>query len=243
MNLDAISHAAQSSGGILYLMVILLFVALTVALERSWYLRNVTLGGKRLLAQLDPIPALSAPALQDLAINYKKLPFARMLTAASTHDNDHHFDRLADILEESMMKEAQHTDRMFWVLDTIITLAPLLGLLGTIIGMFNAFQVLSGPNTAPTQITGGVAEALLATASGLFVAMVGLVFFNGLNTRVRHVFQQMEILKTMLINRIYIQRHTTGTENVRALRPQMAHQIGQPVSQPASQPINQGGAR
>lgn len=236
MNLTAISHAAQSSGGILYLMVILLFVALTVALERTWYLRNITRAGKHLLQTLEPVHAVSRKELQALAINYAKLPFARILTAASTHDVDHHFDRLADILEESMMKEAQHTDRMFWILDTIITLAPLLGLLGTIIGMFNAFQVLSGPNNAPTQITGGVAEALLATASGLFVAMIGLVFFNGLNTRVRHVFQQMEILKTMLINRIYLHRHAAqGAENIRGIRPQ--------ITQPLTQPLTQGGAR
>lgn len=235
MNLDAITHAAQSSGGILYLMALLLFLALTIALERTWQLRNVTRGGNRLISAVDPVPALSSSELQNLAGIYRDLPFARMLTAASSHDIDHHFDRLADVLEESMMKEAQHTDRLFWMLDTIITLAPLLGLLGTIIGMFNAFQVLSGPNNAPTQITGGVAEALLATASGLFVAMVGLVFFNGLNTRVRHVFQQMEMLKTMLINRIYIQRHNSNADNVRSLRPATAQS-------PASS-LTQGGVR
>jgi biopolymer transport protein ExbB len=223
MNLDAISHAAQSSGGILYLMVVLLFIALTVALERSFYLAGVTSGGKKLLSELDPMPAVSEAQLKIMANNYAKTPFGRILNAAALHEHEHAFDRLPDRLEEAMMREAPHTDRLFWVLDTIITLAPLLGLLGTIIGMFNAFQVLSGPNNAPTQITGGVAEALLATASGLFVAMVGLVFFNGLNNRVRQVFQQMEILKTMIINRVYVQRHgVQDPSKVRELRPQPA---------------------
>ena len=223
MNIESITHAAQSSGGILYLMVILLFVALTVALERAWFLSTVIRGGHRLLRELEPIPALSESRVTQLANDYRRLPFARMLNAAAEHDEAHPFDRLPDQLEESMMRAAQHTDRLFWVLDTIITLAPLLGLLGTIIGMFNAFQVLSSPGNAPTQITGGVAEALLATASGLFVAMIGLVFFNGLNIRVRHVLQQMEMLKTMLINRMYVHRHVTqDLGNVRTLRPQSA---------------------
>lgn len=223
MNIESITHAAQSSGGILYLMMVLLFVALTVALERAWFLATVTRGGRRLLQEIEPIPALSESRVTQLAEAYRNLPFAGMLDAAAGHDESHPFDRLPDRLEESMMRSAQHTDRLFWVLDTIITLAPLLGLLGTIIGMFNAFQVLSGPGNAPTQITGGVAEALLATASGLFVAMVGLVFFNGLNIRVRHVMQQMEMLKTMLINRMYVHRHVTqDLGNVRTLRPQSA---------------------
>jgi biopolymer transport protein ExbB len=68
--------------------------------------------------------------------------------------------------------------------------------------MFNAFQVLSDPGNAPTQVTGGVAEALIATASGLFVAMIGLVFFNGLHNRVRAVVHQLETLKVALVNRL-----------------------------------------
>ena len=68
--------------------------------------------------------------------------------------------------------------------------------------MFNAFQVLSNPGNAPTQVTGGVAEALIATASGLFVAMIGLVFFNGLHNRVRLVIHQLETLKAALVNQL-----------------------------------------
>jgi biopolymer transport protein ExbB len=88
------------------------------------------------------------------------------------------------------------------VLDTAVTLAPLLGLFGTIVGMFDAFQVLSNPGNAPTQVTGGVAEALISTASGLFVAMLGLVFFNGLHSRVRLVVHQLDTLKAALVNRL-----------------------------------------
>ncbi len=218
MNLDAITHAAQSSGGILYVMAVLFFIALTVALERSWHLARVTGGGQRLLAAISPMSEVSESQLIDLAEKYRRLPFAQVLQAAAAHEARHDFDRLGDRLDESMMRAAQHTDRWFWVLDTIITLAPLLGLLGTIIGMFNAFQVLSSPSNAPTQITGGVAEALLATASGLFVAMVGLVFFNGLNIRVRHVLQQMEMLKTMLTNRMYAYRHNRDSGDEHGMR-------------------------
>jgi biopolymer transport protein ExbB len=111
------------------------------------------------------------------------------------------------VSRRSEHREAPNIDRFLWVLDTIVTLAPLLGLFGTIVGMFNAFKVLSNPGNAPTQVTGGVAEALVATASGLFVAMIGLVFFNGLHNRVRGVVHQLETVKAALVNRLAARTH------------------------------------
>ncbi len=202
MNLDTFLRVANTSGGILYLMALLLFVALTIMLERAWYLRRVLAAGNRALARLDGITKADAAQLQEIGDSCSELPHGRVLKAALKHDLDHDLDRLSDKLEEAIMREAPRVDRYLWLLDTIVTLAPLLGLLGTIIGMFNAFQVLSDPGTAPTRVTGGVAEALLATASGLFIAILGLVVFNGLNNRVRVIIHQLETLKVMLVNRI-----------------------------------------
>ena len=72
---------------------------------------------------------------------------------------------------------------------------------GTIIGMFNAFSVLADIQSGIAQVTGGIAEALIATASGLVIAMIGIFFFNSLNTRIREVVHQMETLKVMILNR------------------------------------------
>ena len=109
--------------------------------------------------------------------------------------------RLANRLDEVILRQVPLLDRRLWMLDTTVTLAPLLGLLGTIIGMFHAFHVLAAPGAAPNAVTGGVAEALVATAAGLLIAVIGLVFFNGLNERVRLAVHQLDTLKVMLVNR------------------------------------------
>jgi biopolymer transport protein ExbB len=85
------------------------------------------------------------------------------------------------------------------VLDTIITLSPLLGLLGTVTGMIAAFGILSttGMNQ-PTAITGGVAEALIATAAGLGIAIATLVPYNYFTARAEQAMDAMERLATRL---------------------------------------------
>jgi len=93
-------------------------------------------------------------------------------------------------------------NRGFSTLDTIITLAPLLGLLGTVTGMIRAFGLIGNQEIGmPTAITGGIAEALIATAFGLGIAILALIPFNYLNARqeeVRHEIEdaasQLEIL-------------------------------------------------
>ncbi len=80
--------------------------------------------------------------------------------------------------------ELKRFNRGLTILDTIITLAPLLGLLGTVTGMIHSFGLLGGSELgAPTAITGGIAEALIATAFGLGVAITALIPFNYLHAR------------------------------------------------------------
>lgn len=191
---------ANQSGGILYLMVILLTLALTVIVERTWVLRRVTRHGAALTQALTPLAAQDRNGLTSLretqARHLHGALLETTLAASAEADAD-----LASRLDEVILRHVPLLDRRLWVLDTTVTLAPLLGLLGTIIGMFHAFQVLAEPGAAPNAVTGGVAEALVATAAGLLIAVIGLVCFNGLNERVRLAVHQLDTLKVMLVNR------------------------------------------
>jgi biopolymer transport protein ExbB len=91
------------------------------------------------------------------------------------------------------------------VLDTVITLAPLLGLLGTVTGMMGSFAVIGGDLSSPGAITGGIAEALIATAFGLIIAILCLIPFNYLNSRIETMESELlacgEQLKLMIEGR------------------------------------------
>jgi len=199
MNINHIFELANHSGGTLYLMIVLLLIALTVIVERTRFLSNMQGGGAELINLLKQENGkIASLALTDKQL---RLPHARLFEIMQSEPDSVDRASLGDHLEEAIMHEVPTLDQSLWMLDTVITLAPLLGLFGTIIGMFNAFHALGDVMNDTTQVTGGIAEALIATASGLFIAMIGLVFFNALYTRVRIILHQLETIKIMALNR------------------------------------------
>lgn len=218
MTTDTLMHYASDSGGVLYVITAMLFVALTVILERAWFLQRLGASGRAAIDQLDRLDRVDAGALATLAKRHRNLPAAHLFSLAARMSGERSREKITAQLEEAIMREVPRIDRFLWVLDTIVTLAPLLGLFGTIVGMFHAFQVLGNAGNAPTQVTGGVAEALVATASGIFVAMIGLVFYNGLHNRVRLAAHQLETLKISLVNRMTGIAHEQPAEARKNLR-------------------------
>lgn len=204
MSLSYIIHLANYSDGILYILAFLLLVALTVMIDRFWALRATLIRGKSLIYTTETYELLSMSDLKELHNKAGSLPEAKLFEVALRHPEIDRAD-LSNRLDESIMLMAPKLDRRLWVLDTVVTLAPLMGLFGTIIGMFHAFSVLALPGHAPIEVTGGVADALAATAFGIFIAMLGLAGYNALTNQVRHIIHQLESLRTMLVNRTDIE--------------------------------------
>ena len=96
-------------------------------------------------------------------------------------------------------RELKNFNRGLSVLDTVITLAPLMGLLSTVTGMIHAFGLLGHKELdSPTVITGGIAEALIGTAFGLAIAVVALIPFNYMNSQMEDARHEIEDASTHL---------------------------------------------
>jgi biopolymer transport protein ExbB len=118
-------------------------------------------------------------------------------------------------LESRASDEAQLIEkgmsRGLWVLETIVTGAPLLGLLGTITGMMHAFNLIGGNGLVdPSGVTGGVAQALIATAFGIFIAIFALFGFNFFSRRQAQALEEMERIGTRIVDNIRLGRHENG---------------------------------
>lgn len=100
------------------------------------------------------------------------------------HGLNHHHTSLQNALQVSAGLQIESAGRFLGVLDTIITLAPLLGLLGTVTGIMHAFSFLGNEELQAIKVSGGVAEALIATAFGLLIAILTLIPYNYFSNRV-----------------------------------------------------------
>jgi len=201
VSLDYIIHLANYSDGVLYILAFLLLVATAVMFDRLWYLRRAILRGNVLVHRMAGMGSITAGDLEDLRNMAGRQPEAVLLDTALQHAGTADSEAMGSRMDEAIMLVAPRLDQRLWLLDTIITLAPLLGLFGTIIGMFHAFSVLAKPGHAPAEVTGGVADALVATALGILIAMLGLAAFNMLTNQIRLILHQLETLKTMVLNR------------------------------------------
>jgi biopolymer transport protein ExbB len=185
-----------AAGGIVMVpLLILSLVTVALAIERCWFW--VRLGRQQRILVNEVLDAYHRnPQLASSKLKqYTHLPIARIfLTALSIGDTTPEEFRLA--LESASQAEIPLLKRFQTAFETIIGIAPLLGLLGTVLGLIRVLSNIRLGETAPATsegVTMGVGEALISTAAGLVVAIVALVFanlFQGLYRRQRAFIQE-----------------------------------------------------
>jgi len=168
-------------GWVMWPILATFFLALCVLLDRVvWWLR--------LKATLQPATqeqARTAIGTGDFASAWELTqhttdPYLKNLAQGITHA---HTSMLA-----AMQLDATHliekSEARMWIISTLITLAPLLGLFGTVVGIMGSFAFVGTEQLAPARVSGGIAEALIATACGIAIAILCLLPYNFFRKRV-----------------------------------------------------------
>jgi len=116
----------------------------------------------------------------------------RMVDARQRIQNRHDQEDISEAIYLSLKAKLQHR---LWILDTVVTAAPLLGLLGTILGIIETFSALAQSGISdPASVSAGIGTALFATALGIAIALYGLVFFNLFQDRVERIGEHLRII-------------------------------------------------
>lgn len=186
-------------GPVMVPLVLCSVVSVAVMVEKYVRLRQAAGDSEILMARVENWLAMGKIRDAVRACEQEQTPLGDML-ACGLRCRDR--DQAEKCMEEQALKSTPDLFKHLSILDTVITIAPLLGLLGTIVGMIRAFNIVATVTGvgSPTGIMGGVAEALIATATGLAIAIVTLVGYNYLNERVKAIVSDMEFNGTRLVN-------------------------------------------
>ncbi|HVA39200.1 MAG TPA: MotA/TolQ/ExbB proton channel family protein [Candidatus Binataceae bacterium] len=209
----------QYGGAIVYPLLFLGIVAVFIILDRAVaYYRSLRLPGS--LAELVETYGFAWDELdRQLAALAPVNVYRRFFEVISDNRN-----KPAWWVESRAGDEAGDIEkslgRGLWVLETVVTAAPLMGLLGTITGMMEAFKVIGGSGlVAPTQVTSGVAQALISTALGLLIALFALFGFNFFARTQSQALDHLERMGSRLIDHIRLDDETSEKETAASVTP------------------------
>jgi biopolymer transport protein ExbB len=176
-------------------ILIVSIIALTVVIERCfwWTGRWFRRDPKRIEKVFTAIENNDVAEASRLSRGSRD-PVLRMMWNGLNHQHA----SLQGALQVAAGIEIKRAGRFLVVMDTLVTLAPLLGLLGTITGLIRSFSFLGNEELAVQAVTGGIAEALIATACGLGIAIFALIPFNFFTSRVSNLEFELQTAATNL---------------------------------------------
>ena len=185
----------HQGGPVMWPILIVSIIALTVVIERCfwWSGRWFRRDPKRIEKVFTAIEQGDTTEASRLSRGSRD-PVLRMMWNGLNHQHT----SLQGALQVAAGIEIKRAGRFLVVMDTLVTLAPLLGLLGTITGLIRSFSFLGNEELAVQAVTGGIAEALIATACGLGIAIFALIPFNFFTSRVSNLEFELQTAATNL---------------------------------------------
>lgn len=183
----------------LVIMLFLSILSITFAVERWWYFRSAAARAEDILAAVRK--ALEGGKADAAAAWCQKHPSA---VAQVVHYGLLHSGRSRKDLEELMLtklkEERLKLERFLGILGTLGNVSPFIGLFGTVVGIIKAFRDLAASGTGgPSVVARGIAEALVATAAGLLVAIPAVIIYNYFSKRLKDQTVEMEVASSRLI--------------------------------------------
>jgi biopolymer transport protein ExbB len=199
--LNQVTEFIQKGGVMMYPLLAFSVVLIALAIERAISLRKAGTDGDELLDEVKEAYKPGGDTAKAIEVCEQfKTPLGRMFARGIRNAG-----RDADAIEMSMEQEAAGDapmlDANLPLIKTIVNIAPLLGLLGTIFGMISAFRAASQKGLSnPTEILGGISEALISTATGICLAILGFLAYNFFANSSKKITEDMEYYGAELVN-------------------------------------------
>ncbi|MCR5176667.1 MAG: MotA/TolQ/ExbB proton channel family protein [Anaerovibrio sp.] len=202
--LGTIIHWFMRGGMVMYFLLAASILSVAIIIERLKYYSSKAINIEKYCSELTE--KLENDSLDELLDNYKDKSRAAdiMVTAGIRAAKGKRNVEAA--MESAAQLEAAKLKKGLPVLSMLVTLAPILGLMGTVIGMIQSFSVFNIQQGAPMAITGGVGEALIATASGLAVAVIALLGHSFFSYSLDNILTKLEQISSLVMEYVPVKQ-------------------------------------
>ena len=203
----------KAGGVLMWPIVLCSIISLAIIAERFWSLRKKRIAPKNLVAQVyqwEKVGHLDSKRIKMLRIGS---PLGRILAAGLVNRK-----KPREVMKESIEEVGRHVahelTRFLNTLGTIASISPLLGLLGTVIGMIKVFAVITAHGVGdPSILAEGISEALITTAAGLSVAIPTLMFHRFFSGKVEELVLAMEVEALKMVEVMHGMRESESVES------------------------------
>ncbi len=182
----------KAGGWVMWPLMLCSIISLAIIAERFWTLRKKRICPRNLVAQIwqwQKVGHLDAKRIDDLR---RSSPLGRVL-AAGLMNRKHEREVMKDSIEEVGRHVAHELERFLDILGSIAAISPMMGLLGTVLGMIEIFSAITAHGVGdPNLMAGGIAEALITTVAGLCIAIPSLFFYRYFHSKVDELVISME---------------------------------------------------
>ena len=195
-----------------YPLLLFSMVTLSIILERAWSLRNLVSNSLRLAGEICP-PLERGDFKTALQASQGKVttPAGRIFSDVLARHQSDSLDYLSNLTADKRFEELEALRGPLWVLGTVSSSAPFIGLFGTVIGIVKAFHNMALMGSGGfSVVAAGISEALIATALGLAVAILAVIFYNYFQTRIERIEAALTIASNRVLDAIHLGRQVNG---------------------------------
>lgn len=195
-----------------YPLILFSIATMSIILERAWSLRNLVTNSLSLATQI--CPALERGDFKNAlqaSQGQAETPAGRIFSDVLARHQSDSMDYLASLTEDKRFEEVEALKGPLWVLGTVSSSAPFIGLFGTVIGIVKAFHNMAIMGSGGfSVVAAGISEALIATALGLGVAILAVIFYNYFQTRIERIEAALTIASNRVLDAVHLGRQANG---------------------------------
>jgi biopolymer transport protein ExbB len=191
-----------------YPLILFSIVTVSIVLERAWSLRNMISNSLQLAGNIcPPLERGDFSAALQTTQGLTETPAGRIFSDVLARHQSDSIEYLSDLTEEKRFEELEALRGPLWVLGTISSSAPFIGLFGTVVGIIKAFHNMALMGSGGfSVVAAGISEALVATALGLAVAILAVIFYNYFQTRIERIEAALTIASNRVLDAIHLGR-------------------------------------